>query len=165
MSFLIFRINTVWIFIFRLLIGAPRAQTRQPGVTRGGAVYRCPIDSGTYCQEIPFDTKGTVLVHWCIRPTYVGRGLRKHTFRHARPTKTQISLRIRAVWSESSLSAWRNCTSLAVQNATSEDYDQSARMRTDMKLRWVHIEGWSQDCSITCKYSWNPCLGASLTPL
>ena len=42
---------------FRLLIGAPRAQTRQPGVTRGGAVYRCPTGSG-YCQEIPFDTKG-----------------------------------------------------------------------------------------------------------
>ncbi|KAL4222463.1 hypothetical protein ACF0H5_018503 [Mactra antiquata] len=41
-----------------LLIGAPRAQTRQPGVTRGGAVFRCPTDSGSYCQEIPFDTKG-----------------------------------------------------------------------------------------------------------
>ena len=30
-------------------------------------------------------------------------------------TKIQISLRIRAVWSESSLSAWRNVTSLAIK--------------------------------------------------
>ena len=43
---------------FRLLVGAPKASTRQPGVTRGGAVYRCPVDSGSYCQVIPFDTKG-----------------------------------------------------------------------------------------------------------
>ena len=34
--------------------------------------------------------------------------LRKHTFWHVRPTKTQICLRIRAVWLESSLSAWRS---------------------------------------------------------
>ena len=33
------------------------------------------------------------------------------------PTKTQINLRIRAVWSESSVSAWRHFTSLATQNA------------------------------------------------
>ena len=32
-----------------------------------------------------------------------------------RPTKTQISLRIRAVWSESSLSEWRNFAPLAIQ--------------------------------------------------
>lgn len=39
-------------------MGAPRAQTRQPGVTRGGAVYRCGLESGGNCQEIPFDVKG-----------------------------------------------------------------------------------------------------------
>lgn len=44
--------------LFRLLVGAPRAQTRQPGITRGGAVFRCPLDSEGYCQEIPFDLKG-----------------------------------------------------------------------------------------------------------
>ena len=37
--------------------------------------------------------------------------VRKRTFGHMRPTKTQISLRIRAVWSESSLPAWRNFAS------------------------------------------------------
>ena len=51
-----------------------------------------------------------------------------------RPTKTQISLRVCAVWSESSLSAWRNFASLAIQNAPSEESDQTARMR---RLIWI----------------------------
>ena len=51
-----------------------------------------------------------------------------------RPTKTQISLRARAVWSESSLSAWRNVAPLAIQNAPGEDSDQTARMR---RLIWI----------------------------
>ena len=45
-----------------------------------------------------------------------------------RPAKTQISLDIRPVWSESSLSAWRNIGSLATHWAHSEDSDQSGRM-------------------------------------
>ena len=48
-----------------------------------------------------------------------------------RPRKTQISQRICAVWSESSMSAWRNFASLAIQNAASEDSDQTARMQSD----------------------------------
>ena len=40
-----------------------------------------------------------------------------------RPAKTQLSLGIRSVWSESSLSAWRNLESLATQWAHSEDFD------------------------------------------
>ena len=43
--------------------------------------------------------------------------------------KTQTGLRIRAVWSESSLSAWRNVASLAIKNAPSENSDQTPRMR------------------------------------
>ena len=45
-----------------------------------------------------------------------------------RPVKTQISLGIRPVWSESSLSAWRNLGSLATHWVHSEDSDQSRRM-------------------------------------
>ncbi|GFV97537.1 uncharacterized protein TNCV_2040451 [Trichonephila clavipes] len=41
-----------------LLVGAPKAQTDQPGVEQGGAVYRCSIDSPNMCQMIPFDTSG-----------------------------------------------------------------------------------------------------------
>ena len=53
---------------------------------------------------------------------------------HVRPTTTQISLRIHAVWLESSLSARRNFASLAIRNAPSEDSDQTARMR---RLIWI----------------------------
>ena len=45
-----------------------------------------------------------------------------------RPAKTQISLGIRPVWSESSLSAWRNIGSLSTHWAHSEDSDQTGRM-------------------------------------
>ena len=45
-----------------------------------------------------------------------------------RPAKTQISLGIRQVWSESSLSAWRKLGSLDTHWAHSEDSDQTGRM-------------------------------------
>ena len=45
-----------------------------------------------------------------------------------RPAKTQISLGIRPVWSESSLSTWRNAESFATHWAHSEDSDQIERM-------------------------------------
>ena len=51
-----------------------------------------------------------------------------------RPAKTQISLGIRPVWSESSLSAWRNLGSLATHWAHSEDSDQTGQMP---RLIWV----------------------------
>ena len=51
-----------------------------------------------------------------------------------RPAKTQISLGIRPVWSESSLPAWGKLGSLATQWAPSEDSDQTGRMP---RLIWV----------------------------
>ena len=47
----------------------------------------------------------------------------KPTKWHVRPAKTQISLGIRPVWSESSLSAWRTLGSLATHWAQSGDSD------------------------------------------
>ncbi|KAK6617888.1 hypothetical protein RUM43_014117 [Polyplax serrata] len=41
-----------------VLIGAPEAQTRQPGVTKGGAVYRCETSRDDACEEILFDSTG-----------------------------------------------------------------------------------------------------------
>ena len=52
----------------------------------------------------------------------------------ARPAKTQISLGICPVWSESSLSACRNLRSLAFHWAHSKDSDQTGRMP---RLIWV----------------------------
>ena len=51
-----------------------------------------------------------------------------------RPAKTQISLGIRPVWSESSLSARRKLGSLAIHWAHSEDFDQTGWMS---RLFWV----------------------------
>ena len=50
------------------------------------------------------------------------------------PAKTQISLGMRPVWSESSLSAWRKLGSLATHWTHSEDSDQTGRMP---RLIWV----------------------------
>ena len=50
------------------------------------------------------------------------------------PAKTQISLGIRPVWSESSLSAWRKLGSLATHWVHSKDSDKSGRMP---RLIWV----------------------------
>ena len=51
-----------------------------------------------------------------------------------RPAKTQTSLGIHPVWSESWLSAWRKLGSLATHWAHSEDSDQTGRMP---RLIWV----------------------------
>ena len=58
----------------------------------------------------------------------------KPTKWYVRPAKTQISLGICPVWSESSLSAWRNLGPLATYWAHSEDSDQTGRMP---RLIWV----------------------------
>lgn len=44
-------------FYFRILVGAPEAQTTQYNVTKGGSVYRCTT-SDDQCQEVPFDRNG-----------------------------------------------------------------------------------------------------------
>lgn len=55
---MIIRIIFVFYVFSRLLIGAPEAQTNQPGVIKGGAVYRCGTSREDDCEEIPFDTRG-----------------------------------------------------------------------------------------------------------
>lgn len=49
-----------FLFRFRVIIGAPRADTSriQPNVTQGGAVYRCDIFDDNRCHLIPFDSAG-----------------------------------------------------------------------------------------------------------
>ena len=53
---------------------------------------------------------------------------------HVHPTKTQISLGIRPVWSECWLSAWRKLGSLTTHWAHSKDSDQTGRMP---RLIWL----------------------------
>ena len=63
----------------------------------------------------------------------------KPTKWHVRPAKTQISLGLRPVWSESLLSAWRKLGFLATHWVHSEDSDQTWPAQSDQSLRWVHI--------------------------
>ena len=70
-----------------------------------------------------------------------------------RPAKTQISLGIHPVWSESSLSAWRNLGSLATHWAHSELWSDWADAQADESLRWAHTHfvgfdmSWLMRCS------------------
>ena len=67
----------------------------------------------------------------------------KYTFGHVRPAKIQISLRIRAVWSESSLGAFwigKDAKFLYVEN---EDSDYTADSQIDLRLRWAHMSVFS----------------------
>lgn len=43
-----------------LLVGAPRAQTSQPGTNRSGAVYRCPLSTRySDCSQLNIETEKT----------------------------------------------------------------------------------------------------------
>ena len=66
----------------------------------------------------------------------IRRNVRKRTFGHMRPTKIQISLRIRTVWSESSLGAFWVVKDANFLHADNKDSDQTARMR---RLIWVFV--------------------------
>ena len=64
----------------------------------------------------------------------LSRLMTKPTKWHVRPAKTQISMGIRPVWSESSLSAWRTIGCSATHWEHSEDSDQTGKMP---RLIWV----------------------------
>ena len=52
--------TTIFFFLSRLLVGAPNAESGQPGVDKGGAVYKCQPEHPGSCDLIPFDTKGNI---------------------------------------------------------------------------------------------------------
>ena len=74
----------------------------------------------------------------------MSRSMTKPTKWHVRPARTQISLGIRPVWSESSLSAWRNLRSLATHWTHSEDSDQTGQMPRKILIRLGWCPGWSE---------------------
>ena len=77
---------------------------------------------------------------FCIRAAArEDSGLRRLTRLHVRPAKTQISLRIRAVWSESSLSAWGRFGSLSTHNVSCEDFDQILVVVVSLEILLVMI--------------------------
>ena len=79
----------------------------------------------------------------------------KPTKWNVRPAKTPISLGIRPVWSESSLSAWRNLGSLATHWAHSEDWSDWVDAQADLSLCWAlsHFVGFvMRRLSFSCTY-------------
>ena len=74
-----------------------------------------------------------------------------------RPAKTQISLGIHPVWSQSSLSAWRQLGSLATHWAHSEDSDQTGWMP---RLIWVFAGRTVTLLVLSCRgsYHFDHCL-------
>ena len=68
--------------------------------------------------------------------TYLCHNVRNRTCRHVRPGKTQISLCILTVWSESSLGAFWIVKDAKSHHADIEDSDQTALMR---RLIWVFV--------------------------
>ena len=56
-----------------------------------------------------------------------------------RPAKIQISLRIRAVWSESSLSTFWEANDVEFLHADNEDWSDSMDAQANLSLRWVHM--------------------------
>ena len=84
------------------------------------------------CSRTPFLlTRDIYWNNYAISPN-----VRKCTFGHVHPAKIQISQRIRAVWSESSLGAFWIDDDANFHYAENEDTNQTARMR---RLIWVFI--------------------------
>ena len=123
-----------------------------PGNTYGwDCTQRCYCKNPDHCERFTGPTAhcrcqdGYFNEPFC-EPGKMSRLMTKPTKWHVRPAKTQISLDIHPVWSESSLSAWRKLGSLATHWAHSEDSDQTGRMtlirwadaQADLSLRWAH---------------------------
>ena len=77
--------------------------------------------------------------NFTARVVHLSQNVRKRALWHVRPMKTQISLRIRAVWLESSLPTWRNFASLDIQNAFNEYSVQTARIFPGRRCPKVHF--------------------------
>ena len=64
---------------------------------------------------------------------------KNRTFWHARPTTTQIKLRIRAVWSQYSLYTWRSCILGYPKCAQCRFWSDCANAQADLNLRNAHV--------------------------
>lgn len=58
-----------------VLVGAPRANTSQPDIVEGGAVYYCPwpAQDSARCRQIPFDTTSECCWSFCFGEWACGR--------------------------------------------------------------------------------------------
>ena len=89
-------------------------------------IFRQIVSAIHYCHQVSEVLK--------LTKENMSRLMTKPTKWHMRPVKTQNSLGIPPVWSESLLSTWRKLGSLATHWAHSEDSDQTGRKP---RLIWV----------------------------
>ena len=82
------------------------------------------------------------MLRWMSEKWNLNRFITKPTKRYVRPAKTQISLGIRPVWSDSSLSAWRKRWTLVTHWVHSEDWSNWADAQADLSLIWAHFVGF-----------------------
>ena len=91
--------------------------------------------TGQMSRQIWFFAGHTCHFVYFVMPLFnMSRRMTKPTKWLVRLAKTKISLCVRTVWSESSLSAWQHLGPLATHWAHSEDSDQTGRMP---RLIWV----------------------------
>ena len=100
-------------------------------VCQGWGLNSWPLDWSQFQVCVISDLSNMILTYCTIQLSHL---VTKPTKWHVRPAKTQISLGIHPVWSESWLSAWRKLGFLATHWAHSEDSDQTGRMP---RLIWV----------------------------
>ena len=113
--------KTSWYHARELSYIAPYQTYLWPAHSHGNS---CQIHKSLFFQKyVPLYFKG-----------HLSRIMTKPTKWHVCPTKTQVSLGVRPVWSESLLSAWRSIELLATCWAHSEGSDQTGQMP---RLIWV----------------------------
>ena len=127
-----------WSFVVKCLQNHPHYLTRSSYIpVRYVVRYRQKVFVWGEMYSYSFTSGKTYLVIQTWRIVKWATTWQNHKVT-VRPAKTQISLGIRPVWSESSLSAWIKLGSLATHSAHSEDSDQTGRMLRLICLRWAH---------------------------
>ena len=77
--------------------------------------------------------------YFSVYMAHMSHRMTKPTKWHVCPAKTQISLGIRPVRSESLLSAWRNLGYLATHWVHSNDWSDWVDAQADLSLCWAHM--------------------------
>ena len=90
-------------------------------------------------KYVCYEPVSIVVNVWLIKKYYeMSCHMTKPKKWHVRPAKTQISLGIRPVWSESSLFTWRNTGPLTTYWAHSEDWSDWVDAQVDQSLLGTH---------------------------
>ena len=133
-----FTVTSIWVttsatwltVIQRILFIMTRFVTAKFFITSGEDA-QCKITLNLHSLQQQFSLTAT---------NNMSRLMTKPTKWHVHPANSQISLGIRPVWSESSLSAWGKLGSLATHWVHREDWSDWADAQADLSLHWAHSQ-------------------------